>query len=85
MIKPKVFEDGRGFLVLSDAAEVIYKADNVYAPDYERGLIWNDPDVHIIWPNDKPILSPKDRELPTLRELIEKDKPRDFTRQNPKA
>lgn len=62
-----------GFLVLSDAAEVLYKTDNVYAPEYEGGLIWNDPDVHITWPNDNPILSPKDRELPTLRELIEKD------------
>lgn len=61
-----------GFLVLSDAAEVIYKADNVYAPDYEGGLIWNDPDVAIPWPHDNPILSLKDQELPTLRELLER-------------
>ena len=60
-----------GFLVLSDAAEIIYKVDNVYAPDYEGGLIWNDPDVNIPWPSDNPILSPKDQQLPTLRELIE--------------
>ena len=60
-----------GFLVLSDAAEVIYKADNVYAPEHEGGLIWNDPDVAIPWPNDNPILSPKDKKWPTLRELIE--------------
>ena len=65
---------------MSDVAEVIYKVDNVYAPEYEGGLIWNDPDVAISWPNDNPILSPKDRALPTLRELIEKDKPQDFTR-----
>ncbi len=57
-----------GFLVLNDAAEVIYKADNLYAPEYEGGLIWNDPDVAIPWPNDNPILSEKDRELPTLIE-----------------
>ncbi len=57
-----------GFLVLSEAAEVIYKADNVYAPDHEGGLIWNDPDVNIPWPSDHPILSEKDRELPTLIE-----------------
>ena len=60
-----------GFLVLSDAAEVIYKVDNVYAPEYEGGLIWNDPDVNIPWPSDNPILSQKDQRLPTLRELIE--------------
>ena len=69
-----------GFLVLSDVAEVIYKGDNVYAPDYEVGLIWNDPDVNIPWPNDTPILSQKDQKLPTLRELIGKEKPQDFTR-----
>ena len=60
-----------GFLVLSDAAEVFYKVDNVYAPDHEGGLIWNDPVVNIPWPNDKPILSQKDQQLPTLKELIE--------------
>jgi len=63
-----------GFLVLSDAAEVIYKVDNVYAPEYEGGLIWNDPDVHIPWPNTNPILSPKDQQLPTLKKLINKHK-----------
>lgn len=61
-----------GFLVLSDVAEVIYKVDNVYAPDYEGGLIWNDPDVNVKWPNDKPILSQRDRELPRLRVLVER-------------
>ncbi|WP_456395606.1 dTDP-4-dehydrorhamnose 3,5-epimerase [Thermococcus sp.] len=61
-----------GFLVLSDVAEVIYKVDNVYAPDYEGGLIWNDPDVGIKWPVDEPVVSGKDMKWPTLRELIEK-------------
>ena len=60
-----------GFLVLSDVAEVIYKVDNVYAPDHEGGLIWNDPDVNVKWPSDNPILSEKDKRWPTLRELIE--------------
>ena len=60
-----------GFLVLSDVAEVVYKVDNVYAPDYEGGIIWNDPDIAIDWPIDNPIVSEKDRKWPTLREAIE--------------
>jgi len=62
-----------GFVVLSDVAEVVYKVDNVYAPDYEGGLIWNDPDVNIQWPVENPIVSEKDRRWPTLKELIERD------------
>ena len=62
-----------GFLVLSGEAEVVYKVDNEYAPDYEGGLIWKDPDVNIPWPIEDPILSEKDQKWPTLRELMEKD------------
>jgi dTDP-4-dehydrorhamnose 3,5-epimerase len=61
-----------GFLVLSDVAEVIYKVDNVYAPNHESGLIWNDPDVNIPWPIDNPALSQKDQKLPMLRDVIER-------------
>jgi len=61
-----------GFLVLSNEAEVIYKVDNIYAPDHEGGLIWNDPDVNIPWPIDSPIVSKKDQQWPTLKELIER-------------
>ncbi|MCD6099189.1 MAG: dTDP-4-dehydrorhamnose 3,5-epimerase [Candidatus Marinimicrobia bacterium] len=62
-----------GFVVLSEVAEVIYKVDNVYAPDYEGGLIWNDPDVGIKWPVKDPIVSLKDQKWSTLRELIERN------------
>ena len=61
-----------GFLVLSDVTDVIYKVDNIYALEYEGGLIWNDPDVNIPWPNDNPILSQKDQQLPRLRVLVER-------------
>lgn len=61
-----------GFVVLSDVADVVYKVDNVYAPDYEGGIIWNDPDLNIDWPLDEPIISEKDRKWPTLREAIER-------------
>ena len=51
-----------GYLVQSDAAEVLYKTTDYYAPEHERCLIWNDPDVGIDWPKDgEPILSAKDR------------------------
>ncbi len=51
-----------GFLVLSDTAEFLYKVTDYYAPEHERCLIWNDPDVGIDWPTgDEPILSAKDR------------------------
>lgn len=58
-----------GFIVLSEAAEFLYKATNYYAPQYERTLMWNDPDVGIIWPNipEEPILSSKDLLGATLK------------------
>jgi len=51
-----------GFLVQSDSAEILYKTTDYYAPEHERCLIWNDPDVGIDWPKDsEPKLSAKDR------------------------
>jgi len=51
-----------GFLVLSEEAEVLYKATDYYAPEDERCLIWNDPAIGIDWPRDgEPIVSAKDQ------------------------
>lgn len=50
-----------GFLVLSDIAEVLYKTTDFYAPEYERTLLWNDPELSIPWPCSDPLLSEKDR------------------------
>lgn len=50
-----------GFLALSETADVLYKTTDYYAPEDERCLIWNDPDVGIDWPIAAPILSAKDR------------------------
>ena len=51
-----------GFLVLSAAAEFLYKTTDYYAPEYERSLLWNDPELGIDWPVDgDPILSVKDQ------------------------
>ena len=50
-----------GFLVLSEAAEFLYKTTDYYSPQGERCVIWNDPAIGIDWPKDgKPILSAKD-------------------------
>ena len=58
-----------GFAVLSENAHVHYKVDNYYAPEYEGGIIWNDPDIGIKWPINNPILSNKDMNLPRLKEI----------------
>jgi dTDP-4-dehydrorhamnose 3,5-epimerase len=57
-----VFEGfAHGFVVTSDRAEMIYKATDYYAPEHERTLLWNDPDLGITWPvAGEPVLSPKD-------------------------
>ena len=51
-----------GFLVLSEIAEVLYKTTDYYAPQGDRTILWNDPDLAIDWPlNAPPILSAKDQ------------------------
>ena len=56
-----------GFLVLSEAAELLYKVTDYYAPEHERSLLWNDPSVGIAWPLEQPpVLSAKDRAASTL-------------------
>ena len=50
-----------GYLVLSDVAEVLYKATDYYAPAHERSIVWNDSDLAIEWPlTGAPALSGKD-------------------------
>lgn len=52
---------GHGFVVLSESAEFLYKTTDYYAPEHERCVIWNDPDLAIDWPIDAaPVLSGKD-------------------------
>ena len=60
-----------GFLVMSEAAEFIYKCSDYYAPHYERTLRWDDPGVGIEWPLSPgvtPILSDKDKAGGSLAE-----------------
>jgi dTDP-4-dehydrorhamnose 3,5-epimerase len=56
-----------GFCVLSEEADVLYKVNNEYSPENERGIIWNDSEIDIMWPIDKPILQEKDSSLPVLK------------------
>ncbi len=56
-----------GFCVLSETADVLYKVSREYAPQRDRGIIWNDPEIAIDWPVGKPVLSSKDARLPFLR------------------
>ena len=50
-----------GFVVTSDSAEFLYKTTDYYAPEHERSLLWNDPDLGIPWPLEgAPLLKPKD-------------------------
>ena len=59
-----------GFCVLSEVADYQYKCTDLYFPEDEGGLIWNDPDVNIPWPISEPQLSAKDMRNPGLRDLV---------------
>jgi len=57
-----------GFLVLSDEADVLYKVNEEYSPENERGILWNDPDIDIKWPMDNPIVKDVDAKQPLLKD-----------------
>lgn len=59
-----------GFVVLSDVAELLYKASGEYNPDADRGVLWSDNDINIDWEIDfEPILSEKDKAQPRLKDI----------------
>lgn len=57
-----------GFIVRSDEAVVLYKTNNDYSPENDAGFIWNDKDLNINWGTKNPIMSEKDRNLPSFSE-----------------
>lgn len=69
MMIPRGF--AHGFVVLSETAIFQYKCDNLYSPQNEGGIRFDDPDLKIDWkvPMDKVLLSEKDKKLPFLKEL----------------
>lgn len=63
-----------GFVVLSDEAELLYKATNEYSPENDRGIRWNDKDININWNIDfEPLISEKDSKQKFLKEINEED------------
>ena len=62
---------GHGFLVMSDTAEFEYKCTDFYAPEHERSIRWDDPEIGIDWPlaaGSEPLLSTKDAAAPFLKD-----------------
>ena len=58
-----------GFLVLSESADFLYKTTDYYVPEHERSILWNDPDIGIVWPlKGEPILAAKDHAGKRLRD-----------------
>jgi len=67
IVVPKGF--AHGVLTLVPNTEILYKVDEYYSPEHDRSIRWNDPDIAIDWPYTNPILSDKDRNAPTLKEI----------------
>ncbi len=64
-----------GFVAISDVADVMYKTTDFYYPEYDKGIIWNDPTININWNLqefgiEKVILSPKDSKLPYFKDIF---------------
>ena len=59
-----------GFCVLSEIADLHYKASKLYQGEDERGIRWNDEDINICWPVDNPEISARDSMHPSLQEFL---------------
>ncbi len=59
-----------GFCALSDMADVTYRVSSYYDVAAEGGIAWDDPELAIPWPLERPVLSARDRDLPRLAEVL---------------
>ncbi|MBA2943263.1 dTDP-4-dehydrorhamnose 3,5-epimerase [Paenibacillus sp. CGMCC 1.16610] len=57
-----------GFCTIVPNTQVLYKVDEYYSPEHDRGILWSDPALGIDWPTSKPILSDKDQKHPLLKD-----------------
>lgn len=69
ILVPKGF--AHGILTLTPNTELLYKVDEYYSPEHDRSIRWDDPDIGIRWPVEKPILSDKDKNAPFLKDIIQ--------------
>lgn len=67
LLVPKGF--AHGFCTLVPNTQVLYKVDEYYSPEHDRGILWNDPNLNIDWPTSKVILSEKDTKHPLFEEI----------------
>ena len=64
---PKGF--AHGYYVLSEIAIFQYMCTEIYHPEDEYGLLWNDPDIKINWPKGNKLVSDRDKTLPSLKQI----------------